>query len=100
MIYRPLLDFTGRLIKEAPLVWGWGPQEKEKRRLRDHLDAITLLKRHDLCGPGVIGAYHARRVAPLMVHALPLYRMTLGAPLNGMALAWGALHDNEIVQRI
>jgi len=75
----PLPDFTGCLIEEAPQVWSWGPPEKEKKRMRDILDAIVFLKNHGLHGAGVIRAYHMRRMAPLMARALPLYRMTLGA---------------------
>jgi hypothetical protein len=41
----------------------------EKRRLGDLLKAIALLKRHGLHAIGVIRAYHARRVAPLMARA-------------------------------
>jgi hypothetical protein len=48
---------------------------------------MTLLKRHDLHATGVVGAYHARRVAPLMVRALPLYRMTPEASLEGTVLS-------------
>ena len=55
-----------------------GTPEKEKKRLCDLLDAITLLKNHGLRGAGVIRAYHTRRLAPLMVRALPLYGMTPG----------------------
>ena len=69
----PLPDFTGRLIEEAPQVWSWGPPEKEKKRMCDILDAITFLRSHGLRGANVIRAYHARRVAPLMACALPLY---------------------------
>ena len=76
---RPLLDFTGHLIEEAPPVWGWGPPpKKEKKRLYDLLDAIMLLKSDGLHGASVIGAYHARRVVPLMARVLPLYGMTPG----------------------
>ena len=70
----PLPKFTGRLIGEAPQVWSWGPPEK-KGRLRDLLDAITFLKDRGLHGVSVIGAYHMRRVAPLMARVLPLYKM-------------------------
>ena len=59
-------------------MWSWGPLEKEKKRLCDLLDAIALLKNHGLRGAGVIGAYHVRRVAPLMARALPLYGMMAG----------------------
>ena len=59
----PLPDFTGRLIKETPQVWSWGPHEKEKKRMRDILDAITFLKSHGRRGADVIGAYHARRLS-------------------------------------
>jgi len=75
----PLPEFTRCLIGEAPQVWSWGPPEKEKRRLLDLLDAIAFLEDRGLHGVSVIGAFHARRVAPLMVHVLPLYRMTLDA---------------------
>ena len=75
----PLPDFTGCLINEAPQVWSWGPPEKEKKRMCDILDTIMFLKSHGLRGAGVIGAYHARRVAPLMARALSLYGMTPGA---------------------
>ena len=72
----PLPDFTGHLIEEAPLVWSWGPPEKEKRRLFNLLDAIAFLKDHGLHGVGIIGAYHVRRMAPLMACVLKLYGMT------------------------
>ena len=42
-------------------------------------------------GSGIISAYHTRRVAPLMSHALPLYLMVPGASLDGTALIDGAL---------
>lgn len=35
-----------------------------------------------------------------MAHTLPLYRMTLGAQLDGTVLAREALHDSEIAQHI
>jgi hypothetical protein len=59
-----------------------GGPEKEKK-IRDHLIAIVLLKHHSLCGIGVIRAYHARSMVPLMVQALSLYEMTPDAPLDG-----------------
>jgi hypothetical protein len=54
----------------------WGGPDKEKRKLVDHLKAITLLKDRGLLRTSVIGAYHTWRVASLMAHALPLYEMT------------------------
>ena len=58
-------------------MWLWGPPEKEKKRMCDILDAIVFLKSHDLREACVIGVYHMRRVARLMVCALPLYGMML-----------------------
>ena len=72
----PLLNFFECLIEEVPQVWSWGSPEKEKKRMHDIHDAIMFLKSHGLRGAGVIGAYHARRVAPLMARPLPLYGMT------------------------
>ena len=86
-VVAPLSDFTGRLVEEAPHVWLWGPPEKEKKRMCDILDGIMFLKSHDLRGAGVIRAYLARRVAPLMARTLSLHGMTPDAQLNGMVLA-------------
>ena len=66
----------------------------------DILDAIVFLKNHNLRGAGVMGAYHARRVAPLMARALLLYRMTHDAQLDGTVLAQGPLCDSEVAQHI
>ena len=68
----PLLVFTGCLIEEAPPTWLWGPPVKEKKRMRDILEAV---------------ADHARRVMPLMVRVLPLYGMMPSAQLIGTMLA-------------
>ena len=51
-------------------------------------------------GSGIIGAYHTRRVAPLMSRALPLYLMVPAASLDGTALADGVLSPSEVAQRI
>ena len=58
------------------------------------------MKENGLKGLGVIGAYHARRVAPLMTRALPLYTMVPEASFDGTALAEGTLPNSKIVQRI
>jgi hypothetical protein len=94
----PLPLFTGRTIKAALLAWSWGPMDKEKKRVALLLGAITYLKGHGLCGVGVIGACHSRRVAPLMVCALPLFGMALGVRLEGMTLAHGLLRNLDIQQ--
>ena len=68
----PLLEFTGRLIEEVPDSWRkWGVLEKDKKRIQDHLAAICILKERGVKGSGIIGAYHMRRVAPLMARASP-----------------------------
>ena len=51
-------------------------------------------------GSGIIGAYHTRRVAPLMRRVLPLHTMAPGASLDGTALAEGALSPSKVAQRI
>ena len=51
-------------------------------------------------GSGIIGAYHVRRVVPLMRRTLPLHMMAPGASLYGMVLAEGALSPSEVAQRI
>ena len=59
----PLLEFTGRLIEEAPESWRkWGVPEKDKKKIQDHIAVIYILKENDMKGSGIIGAYHARRV--------------------------------------
>ena len=51
-------------------------------------------------GLGIIDAYHARRVAPLMACTLPLYQMVPRAPFKGTVLADEALRPSEVAQRI
>ena len=51
-------------------------------------------------GSGIISAYHAQTLVPLMRRALPLHMMAPGASLDGTALADGALSPSEVVQRI
>lgn len=84
----PLLVFSGCMFEEASQVWVWDPVKKEKKRLAD------------LCGTGIVGTYHVRRVAPLMARALPLYEMKPDAPLDGTVLAQGMPRHSEVEQRI
>ena len=51
-------------------------------------------------GVGIIGDYHARRVVPLMAHALPLYRMMPGMSFEGTVLVDEALPYSEVAQRV
>ena len=51
-------------------------------------------------GSGIIGAYHTRRVAPLMRRVLPLHMMASGASLDGTTLTEEALSPSEVVQCI
>ena len=75
----PLLVFSGHLVEEVSPSWPWWLPVKEKKRMHDLLEAIALLNTHGLCGAGIIGGYHTRRVAPLMACDLPLYGMMPGA---------------------
>ena len=69
----PLPVFTRRYIVETPGSWGWGVMGKEKKHLNNLLAALRTLKERGVKGSGIIGTYHARRVAPLMARTLPLY---------------------------
>jgi len=93
----PLAAFTGCLIEEVPESWRkWGVPEKDKKRIQDHLTAIRILKERGVKGSGIIGAYHIRRVAPLMRHALPLHMMAPRVSLDGTTLTEGALSPSEV----
>ena len=51
----PLHVFSRCLIEEDPPSWPWGPPIKEKKRMRDLLEAIAFLKTHGLRRADVIG---------------------------------------------
>ena len=51
------------------------------------LEAIVSLRSRGLRRAGIIGAYHARRVAPLMARALPLFEMVPVMELGETVLA-------------
>ena len=47
----PLPEFTERLIEEAPEQWTkWGILKKDKKKIRDHIAAIHILKENGLKG--------------------------------------------------
>jgi hypothetical protein len=96
-----LLGHTGHLVEVVlELRAKWGAPKKDVKKITDHLAAIKILKENGVKGSDIIRVYHARRVAPLMARTLPLYRMTPGAPLEGMVLAEGPLTNFKIMQRI
>ena len=96
-----LSEFIGRLIEEALEQWRkWGIPKKDKKKIRDHITAIHILKESGLKGSGVIRAYHARRVAPLTMHVLPLYVMVPKASFDRTVLTEGMLPNSEIAQHI
>jgi hypothetical protein len=66
----PMSVFSGRLIEEAPNKWRYKLIVEEQQRLGDLLRAIETLKGTDFHEVGVIGAYHIRRLAPLMARKL------------------------------
>ena len=92
--------YTGRLIEEAPESWSWGVQSKDKKHLSDFLSTLQALKDRGVKGTGIIGAYHTRRVAPLMARVLPLYQMMPRMSFEGMVLVDEALPFSEVAQRI
>ena len=92
--------FSGRLIEEVSGSWKWGVPDKDKKRIKDHLTTLQILKERGVKGPGIIGAYHTWRVAPLMSHALPLYLMEPRASLEGTTLVDEVLPFCKVVQRI
>ena len=61
------------VIKEAPGSWRWGVLVKERKNINDLLAALQTLKDRGVKGSGIIGAYHARRVVPLMARVLLLH---------------------------
>ena len=96
----PLPVFSGRIIEEVPELWKWGVLDKAKKKIKDHLAALQILKERGVKGSGIIGAYHTWRVAPLMRRALPLHMMVPGVSLDGTTLTEGALSPSEVVRRI
>jgi hypothetical protein len=101
LLEHALREYTRCVVEVVPESWErWGVPKKDMKKIADHLAAVKILKENGVKGSDVIGAYHARRVAPLMVHAFPLYQMVPSAPLKRMVLAIGPLINFEITQRI
>ena len=97
----PLPIFIGRLIEEASDAWRYRPIAKEQKWLGDLLKANVALKGHNLRGISIIGAYHVRRLAPLMVCTLLMYKMTPDSTPDGTVMvASEALSVGEMAQRI
>ena len=52
----PLPAFYGRIIEEVLGSWKWGVPDKDKKRIKDHLAALQILKERGVKGSGIIGA--------------------------------------------
>ena len=78
----------------------WGVPEKDKKKIHDHHTDVQILKERGVKGSGIIGAFYARRVAPLMARALPLHQMVPGVSFEGTVLIDEALPPSEVAQRI
>ena len=95
------MEYMSILVEEAPDAWRYGPIAKEQKRLDDLLKAITTLKGYGLHGTSVVGAYHVRRLAPLMARALPMYKMMPDSMPEGMVMVAGeALSVGEMTQHM
>ena len=57
----PLPAFSGRIIEEVLESWKWGVPDKAKKKIKDHLVALQILKERGVKGSRIIGAYHMRR---------------------------------------
>ena len=88
--------FSGCIIEEVPGSWKWGVLDKDKKKIKDYLAALQILKERGVKESGVIGTYHTRRVASLMSRALPLYLMAPKASLDGTALVDEALSPSKV----
>ena len=82
-------------------MWRYGPIGKEQKRLGFLLKAIVTLKDRGFRGTGVVGAYHVRKLAPLMARTLPMWKMTpYSTPEGTVMVAGEALNIVEMTQRI
>ena len=43
-VVAPLPMFSGCIIEEVPESWKWGVLDKEKKKIKDHLAALQILK--------------------------------------------------------
>ena len=82
-------------------MWRYRPIDREQKRLDDLLKAIATLKGRGLRGTGVVGAYHVKRLAPLISRALPMYKITSDSVPKGTVMVTDeALSVGETAQCI
>ena len=46
----PLPMFSRRIIEEVPGSWKWGVPDKDKKKIKDHLAALQILKERGMKG--------------------------------------------------
>ena len=51
----PLPVFSRRDVEEVPGSWKWGVLDKDKKRIKDHLVALQILKERGMKGSGIRG---------------------------------------------
>lgn len=96
----PFLACSGNGILTTPVQWKADVPTGDREKIADHLAAISVLRGSGLKGAGVIGAYHASGVAPLMRCALLLFVMTPDTPRAGSGLAAEPPPTDEVARHI
>ncbi|KAG2612080.1 hypothetical protein PVAP13_4KG244210 [Panicum virgatum] len=80
--------------------WKFGPKAKDKNRLGSMLAAVLRLRAAGLTGSGVVGAYHTRRVVPVMARPFALFEMVPCIELVGCVVLREPIRNSEVCQRL
>ena len=71
-----LLEYTGKMVVECPVKWGWGTPTDEQKRLDVLLAGLEKLYHAGVTAATVAVAFHKRSLRPLAQRRVFMWEMT------------------------
>ena len=95
-----LPEYTGKMVVECPVKWGWGAPVEEQRRLNALLEGLEKLRHAGVTTATVAVAFHKRSLLPLAQRNVFMWEMTRGTPWVGARILETPVPASEITTRV
>ena len=95
-----LPEYTGRMVVECPVKWGWGAPADEQKRLDVLLAGLVKLRHAGVTAATVAVAFHKRSLLPLTQRNVFMWEMTRETPWVGARMLEVLVSATEITTQI
>ena len=95
-----LPEYTGKMVVECPVKWGWGAPVEEQRRLNALLEGLEKLRHAGVTTATVAVAFHKRSLLPLAQRNVFMWEMTREIAGVGARMLEAPVSAMEITTRV